>query len=82
MSGICILDSVVLQRYLIITGDFKITPSITFSSGLINLLPDETDELLQRIDQPLTEETDVDTVRYIRHRNSPRHTNFCLTSSF
>ena len=30
--------------------------------GLLNLLPDETDELLQRIDQPLTEDTDPTTV--------------------
>lgn len=32
-------------------------------SGLLNLIPDETDELLQRIDQPLTEATDVSSVR-------------------
>ena len=34
-------------------------------SGLLNLIPEETDELLQRIDQPLTEETDVATVRFL-----------------
>jgi capping protein beta len=28
-------------------------------SGLLNLLPDETDELLQRIDQPLKEGVDA-----------------------
>ena len=27
-------------------------------SGLLNLIPEETDELLQRIDQPLTEDID------------------------
>lgn len=32
-------------------------------TGLTNLLPDETDELLQRIDQPLQEAMDADTVR-------------------
>jgi capping protein (actin filament) muscle Z-line, beta len=31
-------------------------------SGLLNLLPDDTDELLQRVDQPLQEATDKDTV--------------------
>ena len=31
-------------------------------SGLLNLLPDETDELLQRIDQPLIEAVDESTV--------------------
>ena len=31
-------------------------------SGLMNLIPDEADELLQRIDQPLTEKADPDTV--------------------
>jgi hypothetical protein len=82
VRGSCILNSVGLHRYLAITRDFKITLSITFSSGLINLLPDETDELLQRIDQPLTEETDVDTVRYIRHCNTPFHTNHNHPTSF
>lgn len=33
-------------------------------SGLLNLLPDDTDELLQRIDQPLKEATDSDTVSH------------------
>ena len=33
-------------------------------SGLLNLIPEETDDLLQRIDQPLTEETDQATVRF------------------
>lgn len=32
-------------------------------SGLLNLLPDETDELLQRVDQPLQEAACPDTVR-------------------
>jgi len=32
-------------------------------SGLLNLLPDETDELLQRIDQPLEESVDTVTGR-------------------
>ena len=31
-------------------------------NGLLNLIPEETDELLQRIDQPLKEETCPDTV--------------------
>ena len=31
-------------------------------NGLLNLLPAETDELLQRIDQPLKEEKDPETV--------------------
>ena len=30
--------------------------------GLIDLLPDETDELLQRVDQPLQEAVDAATV--------------------
>lgn len=33
-------------------------------NGLLNLLPAETDELLQRIDQPLKEATDPDNVRH------------------
>lgn len=32
-------------------------------NGLLNLIPDETDELLQRVDQPLKEATDSETVR-------------------
>jgi capping protein beta len=32
-------------------------------NGLLNLIPEETDELLQRVDQPLKEGTDPDTVR-------------------
>lgn len=35
-----------------------------YCSGLLNLIPEETDELLQRIDQPLTEEIDEQTVNY------------------
>jgi len=31
-------------------------------SGLLNLIPEETDELLQRIDQPLEETTDAENV--------------------
>jgi capping protein beta len=31
-------------------------------NGLLNLIPEETDELLQRIDQPLKEETDSEKV--------------------
>jgi hypothetical protein len=31
-------------------------------SGLLNLLPEEQDELLQRIDQPLQEAVDTDNV--------------------
>jgi capping protein beta len=31
-------------------------------SGLLNLIPEETDELLQRVDQPLEESTDTVTV--------------------
>ena len=34
-------------------------------NGLLNLIPEETDELLQRVDQPLKEGTDPETVRYI-----------------
>ena len=33
-------------------------------SGLLNLLPEDTDELLQRVDQPLEEATCKDTVRH------------------
>ena len=36
-------------------------------SGLLNLLPDETDELLQRVDQPLEESTCAETVRGVNH---------------
>lgn len=32
-------------------------------SGLLNLLPEDTDELLQRVDQPLEESTCGETVR-------------------
>ena len=32
-------------------------------SGLVNLVPEETEELLQRIDQPLQEGTDNETGR-------------------
>ena len=32
-------------------------------SGLLNLVPDETDELLQRVDQPLEESMDPESVR-------------------
>jgi len=31
-------------------------------SGLVNLVPEETEELLQRIDQPLQESIDKETV--------------------
>jgi capping protein beta len=31
-------------------------------SGLVNLVPEETEELLQRIDQPLQESVDKETV--------------------
>ena len=34
-------------------------------SGLLNLLPEETDELLQRVDQPLKEVVDTETVSSI-----------------
>jgi capping protein beta len=34
-------------------------------NGLLNLIPEETDELLQRIDQPLKEEVDSEKVIYI-----------------
>lgn len=33
-------------------------------NGLLNLMPAETDELLQRIDQPLKEEKDPETVSF------------------
>lgn len=32
-------------------------------NGLLNLIPEETDELLQRVDQPLKEDTDPETGR-------------------
>jgi len=32
-------------------------------NGLLNLMPEETDELLQRVDQPLKEDTDTETGR-------------------
>lgn len=31
-------------------------------NGLLNLIPEETEELLQRVDQPLKEATDAETV--------------------
>lgn len=31
-------------------------------NGLLNLIPEETEELLQRVDQPLKEATDPETV--------------------
>lgn len=31
-------------------------------NGLLNLIPEETEELLQRVDQPLEEEVDPETV--------------------
>ena len=34
-------------------------------SGLLSLIPEETDELLQRVDQPLQSEIDPDTVSII-----------------
>jgi len=40
----------------------KIEQNLT---GLLNLLPEETDELLQRIDQPLTTAVDKETVSNI-----------------
>jgi len=40
----------------------KIVQSLT---GLLNLIPEETDELLQRIDQPLTEHTDSKGRKYL-----------------
>jgi capping protein beta len=33
-------------------------------NGLLNLIPEETDELLQRIDQPLKEEIDSEKVNF------------------
>ena len=36
-------------------------------SGLLNLIPEETDELLQRIDQPLQEATDSVSVSLAAH---------------
>ena len=33
-------------------------------NGLLNLIPEETDELLQRVDQPLKEGTDPETVKF------------------
>lgn len=34
-------------------------------NGLLNLVPEATDEILQRVDQPLQEALDTDTVRRI-----------------
>ena len=45
-------------------------------NGLLNLIPEETDELLQRVDQPLKEGTDPETVSAITvflHNNSTHH---------
>ena len=44
-------------------------------SGLLNLLPDDQDELLQRIDQPLQEVTDPVSVRSCR--NAPHVLTSC-----
>jgi len=38
-------------------------------SGMLNLLPEETDELLQRIDQPLQEAVCPDTVSYFAEKS-------------
>jgi hypothetical protein len=35
-------------------------------NGLLNLIPEETDELLQRVDQPLKEATDSESVTNLR----------------
>jgi hypothetical protein len=35
-------------------------------NGLLNLIPEETDELLQRVDQPLKEATDSESVINLR----------------
>jgi hypothetical protein len=35
-------------------------------NGLLNLIPEETDELLQRVDQPLKEATDFESVTNLR----------------
>ena len=34
-------------------------------SGLLNLIPEETDELLQRVDQPLEESSDPQAVSFL-----------------
>ena len=34
-------------------------------SGLLNLIPQETDEILQRVDQPLEEAVDPDSVLHL-----------------
>ena len=51
-------------------------------TGLTNLLPDETDELLQRIDQPLEEATDTETGRkYLMcdyNRDGDSHRSPCM----
>jgi capping protein beta len=47
-------------------------------NGLLNLIPEETDELLQRVDQPLKEATDKETVGLLRRSNCIR--SFCDTS--
>lgn len=36
-------------------------------NGLLNLMPEETDELLQRIDQPLQEATDPENVYNLQY---------------
>ena len=62
-------------------------------NGLLNLIPEETDELLQRVDQPLKEGTDPETVSAIPvflHDNSTHHcfqyihreeSTFCVTTT-
>jgi capping protein beta len=34
-------------------------------NGLLNLVPEETDEILQRVDQPVQEALDTDTVSHL-----------------
>jgi hypothetical protein len=40
-------------------------------NGLLNLIPEETDELLQRVDQPLKEATDSESVINLRRLMVP-----------
>lgn len=40
-------------------------------NGLLNLIPEETEELLQRVDQPLKEATDPETVSLFMENLKP-----------
>lgn len=48
-------------------------------NGLLNLIPEETEELLQRVDQPLKEATDPETVGFIPMCLNPAAFYFAFT---